>query len=745
MREDARPGWITRLLSRGLDLAQYADPVERFRAETTGFVVFSYAAFSLLVVIGLAFEEGANHPGLSVRTERLIASSATLAFALPVAALRRGWIDLANALVIAIAFGGATAATLLNGSIPNPGLYAFALVVASAGVLLNGPAAVAVAVGSLATVFVLTGASAPGTPVHDDPWHHILSLAVVAGLTSAIVVRARERAQAAIVRAVGHQQALRERSRELGAQEARFDAIARSSNEMIAEFDDKGRIVYASPNHRDLVGRDPSDLIGLRAVDLIHPLEFGDGDRFPEVEDDSGSPPVFRIRASDGSWRWFEITTSRYVAADGSRRMVTVARDKTVRVAEEAREAQRRDAESHAQKMEAIGRLAGGITHELNNLMTVITLNVEMLTAAAPVDPETAESLDHIRQSADHASSLIRRLLAFARPADGARTTVELNGQIRDIGRLLGPLVGETITFDLDLDDEAGFVEADTSELGQLLMNLVVNARDAIRYDGAISIRTRRVDLAEPRPCYSGPLPAGSYASLCVEDSGIGMSDETRERLFEPFFTTRASEGGTGLGLAMVYAIVRRAGGDLEVAGRKGGGTRITAFLPRLDAPETEAEVRATESRVHRGQETVLVVEDQDYVRAATARVVRSLGYRVLEAGSGEEALEMERTIDTPIDLLLTDVVMPGLKGPELARRFVEQRPVCRVLYLTGFADRAFGPGSSPDHPMLIKPVGRQVLATRLRALLDDPAAPDEGRAGAAGRNGAGAGPPAPA
>jgi CheY-like chemotaxis protein len=362
------------------------------------------------------------------------------------------------------------------------------------------------------------------------------------------------------------------------------------------------------------------------------------------------------------------------------------------------------------------------------------------VNAALSPDPETGENLDHIRDSAEQATSLIRRLLSFARPADGARTSVEVNAQVRDIGRLLQPLIGEAISFELRLDPGVGFVEADASEIGQFLMNLAVNARDASQPGGTIAIRTRRVDLREPKPCYSGPLPAGSYVGIAVSDTGSGMDDEALERLFEPFFTSRGASGGTGLGLALVYAIVRRSGGDLVVESRPDHGTCIEAFLPRLDAPLlTRAEPLASRPEPG-GGETVLVVEDQERVRAATARVIRSLGYRVLEAASAEAALEMELTLDAAIDLLLTDIVMPGMQGPELAGRLLSRRPRLRVLYLTGFADRAFGPNGSPDHPVLIKPVGQRVLASRLRAVLDAPppvgAVPGSGKASRAARRG---------
>lgn len=709
------------LLFRILRLPRFSDPVEQHQAETAGFVGLTFLAGGTLVLIARLVEPGADH-GRVAAAEMLITVLGTSAVLLPLLALRLGLLYLAQLGLVALAFAGVTAGTWFGGAVPSPGLYGYVVVVVSAGILLPGNAALGVAVASLATIFLVVAlhglvhdASAP----HEALYHHITALAATTAMTAAIVMRSSQRARTAIARAVTQQRKLERANRELRALEARFDAIARNSREMVAEFDDDARIAYASPNHRDVLGLAPEELIGVAAADLVHPDEVDEASRWPRGTSDSGQPQCIRVRAADGSWRWCEIAASRYAAADGSRRVVTVARDATLRMAAQARELQRRDAAGHAQKMEAIGRLAGGITHELNNLMTVITLNVELLGSALDPNRTTGEHLDHIRESAEHATSLIRRLLSFARPADSARTSVEVNPQARDIGQLLRPLIGETISFELELDPDSGCVEADPSEIGQLLMNLVVNARDAIHEDGRISIRTRRIELAEPRPCYSGPLPPGSYVGIGVCDDGAGMDEETLSRLFEPFFTSRGPDGGTGLGLALVYAIVRRAGGDLSVESRPSEGTRIEAFLPRIEAPVSVQAPGAAALLEHTGGENVLVVEDQARVRAATARVIRSLGYRVFEAGDGEEALELERGLDVPVDLLLTDIVMPGMQGPELARRLLSRRPQMRVIYLTGFVDRAFGPEGSPDHPVLIKPVGRRVLASRLRSVLD--------------------------
>lgn len=719
-------------LRRLFDVPRFDDPVDQFRADTTGFVARTYLAGGLLVILaGLVIPEIGDH-GMQPLTEFVIAVLGTTAVAVPIVALRLRRVRFASVALVAITYLCVTVATGLGGGVPSPGLFGYVLVVVTAGVLLSWPTAIAVAVGSLATVclaFLLGQAGAPADHGVSGLSHYISSLAAIAAITAAIVVRSSQRAQTAIQRAVAQRETLEQANRELRALEARFDAIARNSREMVAEFDEGGRLVYASPNHEEVLGRSVEELRGRTAIELVHPDEAAGGGRWPRSSADPHLPHSIRVRAADDSWRWCEVGSSDYVAADGTRRWVTVSRDATLRVAAQAREIQRREAASHAQKMEAIGRLAGGITHELNNLMTVITLNVELISASLTPDRETGENLDDIRESAEHATSLIRRLLSFARPADSARTSVEVNPQVRDIGRLLQPLIGEAITFELRLDPDVGFVEADASEIGQFLMNLVVNARDAITHGGSISVRTRRVDLSEAKPCYSGALPPGSYVGIAVSDSGAGMDGETLERLFEPFFTTRAPDGGTGLGLALVYAIVRRSGGDLSVESDPSRGTTIEAFLPRLEAPALDRAPRAAEAPQRGGRETVLVVEDQERVRAATARVIRALGYRVFEAGNAEEALELEQKLDHRVDLLLTDVVMPGMPGPELARRLLERRSDMRVLYLTGFADRAFGPDGSPDHPVLIKPVGQRVLASRLRAILDGPAPGERGKA----------------
>lgn len=714
-------------LRGSLAFPRYGDPVARYDAATCEFVALAFAiggAVALAAMLSLRLG-GAPHWDDARSLNMVFITFGGVAMLVPAfCALWIGRVALANQLLVWLAYAGVTAATWCGGPLPNPGMFGYVLVVVTAGVLAPGRGAVAVGATSVVTISCIaflqqnypSGAPEPPESLTD----FVLSLAMTGAIMTAILIRTSRRARSAISQAVDQQKILEHQNRELRAHEARFRGIVDHTREMVAEIDADGRFVYASPNHLEVTGRTADELLGRLAWEFIHP---------DDIQQRSGENPVpglpaapIRVRVADGSWRWVEMAVTAFLAADGQRRMLSVTRDITARIAAEEREAQRRAAASHAQKMEALGRLAGGITHELNNLMTVISLNVELLDGEGKLPHGALRSLEHIRDSAEQATDLTRRLLGFARPAQSSETCVEVDAQVRELGCLLRPLVGESVDFDLALAADGGHVEVCQAELAQLVMNLVVNARGAVGDNGTIRISTRDVEFHEPYACHSGSLSPGRYVGLSVSDTGCGMDEETRARIFEPFFTTREDAGGTGLGLALVYGIVRRATGDVWVESKVGAGTRVEALLPRVAAPVRAARAAGQDPGEARGSETVLVVEDQPNVRLAMSRIVRSLGYRVLEARSGDHALEIERSLDERLHLLLTDVVMPGMQGPELARLLVARRPALRVLFLTGYAGQAFAGERTPDHPVLYKPAGRDVLAAKLRAVLDSPA-----------------------
>lgn len=714
---------LRELVDRIAPIEAADEPLARHQAESTRFV--------LLVFLGMAIGYGLFLVGLELlgltlwateRTPLMVAIAGLGAYGIAggLLAMRAGQVRAAARLAVVTLFVGVTAATWLAGALPNPGLVGYLLVVATACVVLSGRETIAMALFSAATVLgvALLRERFPADPTvpPETTLDFVASLLFTGGLVAAVLWRTTRRAGESMAEAAERQRELEQRNRELRASETRLRGIVAHTRELIAEVDADGRVVYASPNHLEVTGRSAEEHIGRRVDDYIHPDDMAaQAGAMPEPN--APSRP-FRIRRADGSWRWVEVSVTPIEDGDGTARVLSIARDVTPRIAEEERALKRRAAAHHAQKMEALGRLAGGMTHELNNLMTAITLNVDLIESAQAAPDQRSDHLSQIRDSAEAATTLTRRLAAFSRQSERVRRRVDLDRELSELASLLRPLVGEGLGLELSLDATAAEIETDPTELSQTVMNLVMNARDAVGDGASIRLSSRLETLEAPLACHSGPLPAGTYVALSVSDAGEGMDEETRARMFEPFFTRRAKDGASGLGLSLVHGVVRRSGGDLLVESVPGGGTTITAYFPRADPKQAEVAVSHAVRSIDRGNETVLVVEDRGGVRDAVAEVVRSLGYRVLEASSALDALELARRHEGTIDLLLTDVVMPGMQGPELASRLVERRPSLRVLFLTAYAESAFSPSAPADGAVLYKPTNRAELAAKLRQVL---------------------------
>ena len=383
---------------------------------------------------------------------------------------------------------------------------------------------------------------------------------------------------------------------------------------------------------------------------------------------------------------------------------VTAIRDVTeARHAAEDRERLRAEV-AQAQKMESVGRLAGGIAHDFNNLLTVINGYAELM-AMNPLLPRTAkEQVRAISHAGETAAQLTGQLLAFSRKQPAKAQVLDLNEQISENAVLLGRMLGEDIRILTTLVPHPVLAAVDQTQLRQLLMNLAINARDAMPGGGKFWIELRDGTEAEPR------------IHLQIRDSGTGISDEVLDHIFEPFFTTKAP--GTGLGLAIVYSAVKQWGGTISVSSRPGEGTTFDILLPRVEAPTPPAP--EPELAPARGQETILLVEDQEHVRMLAKHILEEQQYRILEASGGEAALALERGFDGMIDLLLTDVVMPGMSGPELASRLSEIRPGMKVLYMSGYTDDVLGKRGmlEADVELIGKPFTALALAQRVRKLL---------------------------
>ncbi|HJZ46986.1 MAG TPA: PAS domain S-box protein [Roseiflexaceae bacterium] len=493
--------------------------------------------------------------------------------------------------------------------------------------------------------------------------------------------------------------------------EERYRLIAEHSRDLIMLLDSEGRVLYASPSHQRVLGYAPIELIGQEALNLVHPDDRDVIAReWAKLATEDHIQATVRARHANGDWLWIEISSSMLDQSSS----LNVSRDITERKRLEAQLLQ-------AQKMEMIGRLAGGVAHDFNNLLTAITgyadLAIEELAPANPVRGDIQE----LRRAADRATSLTHQLLTFARKQRIEPRVVDLNQLIRDMQEFIRRLIGEHIELITLPAPDLGSVQADINQIEQVIINLVVNARDAMPQGGRLVIETSNVVLDAQQIARRIDVLAGHYVLLTVSDTGVGMDAAVKEHLFEPFFTTKAPGKGTGLGLATCYGIVRQHGGIILPYSEPGHGTIMNIYLPRVDAP-ADPRLEAAARTTPRGDETILLVEDEPAVRALVARVLRAQGYTVLEAGDGLEALQVaEQAEDTRIDLLLTDVVMPRMGGSALAEQLSAIRPGIKVLFASGYTEDVMRLGSQlvGSTQFLHKPFSPAALAQKVRSILD--------------------------
>ncbi len=372
-----------------------------------------------------------------------------------------------------------------------------------------------------------------------------------------------------------------------------------------------------------------------------------------------------------------------------------------------------------AQKMEAVGRLAGGVAHDFNNLLTVISGYAEVILANLSLDHPLHEKGRAIQQAADRATTLTRQLLAFSRKQLLELKIVDVNAIVQDMERLLRPLIGESIEFTATLTPEAAHTRADAGQLEQVLMNLVVNAKDAMPGGGKLSIQTENLVVDENHRRGQTFIRPGNYVLLTVGDTGIGMDKETQSRIFEPFFTTKEKGKGTGLGLSTVYGIVKQSAGYVMVQSEEGVGTTFHIYLPRVKGV-AERHPAPVPHAAMGGTETVLLVEDEAPVRELVRDTLTAKGYRVIEAENGEAGLAAAARHKGNIDLLITDVVMPGLGGRELVQQLAQTRPKTKVLYLSGYTEDAIISDGTIQKgaAFLQKPFTLQSLSRKVRDVL---------------------------
>jgi PAS domain S-box-containing protein len=514
----------------------------------------------------------------------------------------------------------------------------------------------------------------------------------------------------------------RESETTLRGSEEKYRALVDGVKDVIFALAPDGEVTALNLAFEDVTGWPREEWLGRPFVELLHVDDVPRALELLRMAPRGQQRPTaqLRVRTSQVDYRLGEVHTSVQLRDGEVVAVLGIVRDITDRVRLEAQLRQ-------AQKMEAVGRLAGGVAHDFNNLLTAISSYSELLlTDLAREDPRRAD-VEEIRKATERAAGLTRQLLAFSRRQVLQPKVVDLNAVIAGAERLLRRLIGEDIALVTRLDPELGAVKADAGQLEQVIINLAVNAREAMRDGGTLTLETANAEIeAAAQTAEQSIVPPGSYVLLRISDTGAGMDAETKRHLFEPFFTTREKGKGTGLGLATVYGIVKQSGGFIWVDSEPSQGAAFRIFLPRVDeaAPAVERVVRTVEPRAV-GTETILLVEDEDAVRAVARESLRRQGYAVLEAPDAESALKVSGGFAGRIELLLTDVVMPGLSGRVLADRLATQRPDTKVLFMSGYTDDAIVRHGvlEPGLNYLQKPFTPDVLAHKVRAILDAPSA----------------------
>jgi PAS domain S-box-containing protein len=501
----------------------------------------------------------------------------------------------------------------------------------------------------------------------------------------------------------------------------RLSAAVEHAADAVVITDPEGTILYVNPALERIMGYDRTELIGRKPHSLTgsHLDVAFHQDLWQSVQ--AGNVWQERLtneRAEDSSYA-LDLTVAPVRSHSGEIvNYVGTMRDVT-------REVQLEEQFQQAQKMEALGRLAGGIAHDFNNLLTIIRLSIRLLDRQLHPQEPLREHVRRLEETSERAVKLTKQLLSFSRREIIEPQVLDLNELVQDLNRMLRRIMGEDIEFVTELASDLWPVKVDPSQLEQVIMNLVVNARDAMPSGGRLTISTSNTVLDEADTASLVDVQAGEYTLLSVQDTGIGMDDEVKSHLFEPFFTTKDRGQGTGLGLPTVFGIVKQNGGHIHVESEVGRGTIFQIYLPRASRTEALARPRppAGPIRLTLGTETVLVVEDEDAVRDLAVRVLKSCGYQVLTAADGLHALDISERHDGPIHLLLADVILPRMNGKEIADRLRNHRPETKVLFMSGYTDDVITHHGvlEPGTAFLPKPFTVEDLTEKIRAVLDDP------------------------
>jgi PAS domain S-box-containing protein len=636
---------------------------------------------------------------------------------------------LASWVLVVCSFAILTAAIFTSTGISSPCVTGYLLLVVAGGFLLGwrvgaGLTAASVLSGALAVVAEYHGWLPKNAPVY-QPWvRWAINLVVIGNILVLEWVREKrvrqafERAQTELE---GRIQAEQERQRS----EAEYQELVGLVPAIVWRCDARTfQFTFVSQEAETILGYPTTRWVEEPNfwVEHLHPQDREWATAFCVNATREGRAHQFEYRmvGATGKTVWLQDLVHVRHEAGQPKELVGVMVDITGRKQLEQQLLQ-------AQKMEAVGRLAGGVAHDFNNLLTVINGYSDlMLRRRGPVEPFRQE-LQEIRKAGERAAGLTRQLLAFGRKQIVDPAPLNLNRVVGEMEKMLSRLIGEHIQLDIRLGPALGSVMADFGQIQQVLMNLAVNARDAMRLGGTLRIQTSNVDIGDEAVIGEDHCKPGQYVLLEVSDTGAGMQEEVRRHIFEPFFTTKGEGAGTGLGLSMVYGIVQQANGWISVSSEPGHGSTFQIYLPRLAAPVSEPIKPVAALPPARATETVLMVEDQEEVRNFAVAALEEQGYRVLEASNGREALLMaERHPDT-IALMITDVVMPGMHGRELAQQVAPWRPQMKVLYVSGYPADVIAPQGllEPGVHYLPKPYTSERLSAKIRTVLDErPALP---------------------
>ncbi|MCX6899921.1 MAG: response regulator [Verrucomicrobia bacterium] len=454
-----------------------------------------------------------------------------------------------------------------------------------------------------------------------------------------------------------------------------------------------GRFLRVNRSLCDMLGYTVAELLGKSFQTVVHPDDLQGSQRLLETLMCGARPAQLEkrfVHKRGGTvWTYWSVSLLRD-QQEGALYFLSQIHDLSERKRTEEALRQSEELLHKAQKMEAVGRLAGGVAHDFNNILTVISGYATMLSKKLEGNPTLRREADEIQASAERAATLTRQLLALSRKQLLNPKVLDLNTVVSGIEKMLRRLIGEDIELRIQLGETIGLVKVDPGQIEQVIMNLAINARDAMPSGGKLTIQTAAIAQDKPSQLSEGGIPSGHYTGLIVTDTGIGMNEEVRSHLFEPFFTTKGRDKGTGLGLATCHGIIKQSGGYIHVYTEEGHGTAFKIYLPAVAGTADETKPAAEAGIVQTGSETVLLVEDEDRVREFAVRLLREAGYAVLEARNGTDALRvLQEQASRKIDIMVTDVIMPQMGGKELADQLKRLRPNTRILFVSGYTGDA--------------------------------------------------------